>query len=85
MRDALDLAAELTSLIRASPKHSELFQSLKDELAPGTPRLKPLWPTRWTVRTAALDGMIKNYSVICSELEQVLNLMVSLPGKRQVC
>jgi len=60
VRDALDLAAELTSLIRALPKCSALFQGLNDELAPGTPGLKPLCPTRRTVRTAALDGIIKN-------------------------
>ena len=82
VRDALDLAAELASLIRASPKRSALFQSLKDELAPGTPGLKPLCPTRWTVRTAALDGIIKNYSVICSELEQVSSESYGQPASK---
>ena len=71
VRDALDLTTELASLICASPKRLALFQKLKHELALGTPGLKPLCPTRWTVRTGALDTVIKNYAVICTELEQI--------------
>ena len=55
----------MASLIRASPKRLALFQKLKHELAVGTPGLKPFCPTRWTVRTGALDA------VICTELEQI--------------
>ena len=69
IRDALDLTSELNSLIRASPKHLGLFHQLKNELGYSTPGLKPLCPTRWTMRSAALDAVIKNYAVICSELE----------------
>ena len=43
---------------------------LKHELAVGTPGLKPLCPTRWTVCTGALDAVIKNFAVICTEMEQ---------------
>ncbi len=82
VRDAMDLSAELASLIRASPKRLALFQRLKDELAPGTPGLKPLCPTRWTVRTGALDAIIKNYTVICSELEQVNSEMYGEPARK---
>lgn len=71
IRDALDLTSELNSLIRASPKRLALFHQLKNDLSYNTPGLKPLCPTRWTVRTAALDAVIKNYAVICSELEQI--------------
>ena len=71
IRDALDLTSELNSLVRASPKHLALFYQLKNDLSYNTPGLKLLCPTRWTVHTAALDAIIKNYEVICSELEQV--------------
>lgn len=71
VRDALDLCSDLSNLVRASPKRLALFYSLRDQLAPGAPSLKPLCPTRWTVRTGALDAVLKNYSVICRELEQI--------------
>ena len=71
IRDALNLTSELNSLVRASPKHLALFYQLKNDLSYNTPGLKLLCPTRWTVHTAALDAVIKNYEVICSELEQV--------------
>ena len=71
VRDALDVASELASLIRASPKRVALFTRLKDELAPSAPGLKPLCPTRWTVRTQAFDAILKNYTVICKALDEI--------------
>ena len=62
---------ELASLIRASPKRLALFTRLKDELAPSAPGLKPLCPTRWTVRTQAFDAILKNYTVICKALDEI--------------
>ena len=53
----LYLAGELSNLIRASPKRLAL--TIQDELAPAAPGLKPLCPTRWTVRTAAIDAVLK--------------------------
>lgn len=71
VRDALSLATELASIIRASPKRLALFKNLKKEMALDTPGIKPLCPTRWTVRTGALDSIIKNYVVVCAELEKI--------------
>ena len=33
--------------------------------------VKPLCPTRWTVRTEALNAVIKQYSVIMETMEEV--------------
>ena len=55
IRDALDLVMEVSQLIRYSPKRSTLFASMQSQLTPGAPSLKPLCPTHWTVRTAALN------------------------------
>ena len=82
IRDALDLTSELNSLIRASPKRLGLFHQLKNELSYSTPGLKPLCPTRWTVRTGALDAVIKNYAVICSELEQISKDSCGEPSRK---
>ena len=62
---ALDLVMELSKLIRYSPKRSTLFSALQTQLSPGSATLKPLCPTRWTVRTAAISAVLCNYSVLC--------------------
>ena len=71
VRDALDLVMELAQLIRFSPKRSSLFESLKAQLSPGSPSLKPLCPTRWTVRTAAINSVLENYKLLCETLAEV--------------
>ena len=71
IRDALDLVMEVSQLIRYSPKRSHLFKSLQSQLSPSAPGLKPLCPTRWTVRTGAIDSIIVNYGVLCDCLTEV--------------
>ena len=53
------------------PNDLPLFNTLKDELAPGNPTVKPLCPTRWTVRTPAISAVIKNYFVLLQEMETI--------------
>ena len=62
---------ELSQLIRYSPKRSTLFQNLQSQLSPQSPSLKPLCPTRWTVRTAAISSVIENYAVLCEALAEI--------------
>ena len=50
MRDALDTTFEISKLVKYSPKRDRRFEKLKQELAPDTPGLTVLCPTRWTVR-----------------------------------
>ena len=71
VRDALDLVMELSQLIRYSPKWSALFETLQGQLSPGSPSLKPLCPTRWTIRTAAINSVIINYAVLCEALVEI--------------
>ena len=59
IREALSLTSELSNVIRASPKRLALFERVQKEMAPGSPRLKPLCPTRWTVRTEAINALLK--------------------------
>ena len=71
VRDALSITTEISSIIRSLPKRWAQFRHLQDELNPGTPGLKPLCPTRWTVRTESLHAVIKNYSLIIKELDVI--------------
>ena len=64
MRDALDTTLIISQLIKYSPKRDTHFEVLKRELAPDTPGLRVLCPTRWTVRAQSLETVLKNYTVL---------------------
>ena len=61
-RDALDLVMEIGQLIKLSPKRDHLFGEKQHENDPDEPGLKPLFPTRWTVRTSAVDSVEELHS-----------------------
>ena len=64
VRNALTICMELSQLILYSPKRTQVFQQCKLELAIGGGGLKPLCPTRWTVCTAAISAVLKNFIAI---------------------
>ena len=59
IRDALGVATELTTLIHASPNRPAQFRHLREQLSPGSPGLKPLCLTRWSVCTGSIDAILK--------------------------
>ena len=65
IKEALDITMELGKFIDLSPKRSQLMSTLKAQLSPEcqTPSIKMLCPTRWTVRTKALEAIIKSYKI----------------------
>ena len=71
VREALDVVKGISDLIRHSPKRSALLDSLKAQVIASTPSLKPLCPTRWTVRTSAFNAVLSNYSILLEALENI--------------
>ena len=72
LRDAIQLVREIVQLINCSPKRRHLFtEYLLAESDKPSGGLKPLCPTRWTVRAAAMEAVIMQYSVIMETLEDV--------------
>ena len=61
LKDALDTAFEILKSIKYSSQREACFGRIKFELAPDTPGVRALCPTRWTVRADALRG---NYEVL---------------------
>ena len=64
MQEALDITAEITKLVKLSPRRGTIFQRLKDELAPLDPGIRVLCPTRWTVKAEALKSIVDNFEVL---------------------
>ena len=60
----MDTTYELCKLIKYSPKCNAVFHKLKAELQPGTPGVRVLCPTCWTVRADALRSVLDNYTVL---------------------
>lgn len=77
IRNCMDFISQLTQLIKLSPKKLNLFESVRkqvvinDSEATLSPSLRPLCPTRWTVRHSAIDSILKNYQSLKSTLEAV--------------
>ena len=71
LRDAIDIVWEIVKLINYSPKRKHLFSEMLIESDGPHCGIKPLCPTRWTVKTEAIDAVIKQYAVIIETMEEV--------------
>lgn len=64
MKSALETTHEITKLVKYSPRREGIFRDLKGEMSPGSPGIRVLCPTRWTVRADSMQTIIQNYSVL---------------------
>lgn len=64
LQDTLDTTFEVSNLVRFSPKCGAQFEKLIADLAPDSPELCVLCPTRWTVRATSLKSVLDNYTVL---------------------
>lgn len=64
IKDALDVAFEVSKLVKFSPKRTAELEKLKEELALDSPGVHDLCPTRWAVRAASLKSMLSNYAAL---------------------
>jgi len=78
IRDALDVTREMINFIRCSPKCSHIFDEIKQVVPPtdtdlsvSETSLRPLCPTRWTVRTASLSSVVVNYGRLLQTLHDI--------------
>lgn len=69
IHNTLEFVMGVAQLIRYSPKRSSLFDTLRSQVSYDTPTLKPLCPTRWTVRTGAINAILTNYEMLMEALE----------------
>ena len=75
MKKALEMMHEITKLVKYSPRRENLFHSIKGEMAPGTPGVRTLCPTRWTVRADSMQSIIQNYTVLQELWEQAADIV----------
>ena len=67
-RDALDIAFEITRLIKFSPKRNAAFDQIKlsseDDGYSSPIGIRTFCHTRWTVRGGAIENIVVNYSTL---------------------
>ena len=64
LRDALDAVKQIVRLIKNSPKRAHLLAEKLAQSEVSGITLKPLCPTRWTVRTGAIGAVLTDYTVM---------------------
>lgn len=78
LSQAMDVAKEIVTLIKFSPKRECLLQQLKENLETededtSSRGIIGLCPTRWTVRASFLRGILENYAVLMEEWDVCLS------------
>ena len=80
IRDIIDLVKELNTVVRASAKRHALFEKIRHELLTDEENypalasslsLRPLCPTRWTVRAKSLASVADNYDAVLATLDAI--------------
>ena len=72
INNALSITHEITKLIKKSPQREARFLHLKETLAPSTPGVRVLCPTRWTIRAESLQSVIDNYTALLETWQESL-------------
>ena len=71
LRDALDAVKQIARLIKNSPKRAHLLAEKLAQSEMSGVTLKPLCPTRWTIRTGAIGAVLTDYTVLMETLQEV--------------
>ena len=73
LQDSLDVSKEISLLIKESPRSDAIFQSIKDRLGnTGSPGIRVLCPTRWTVKAESLNCIVRNFNILLEVWEEAL-------------
>ena len=64
MKTSLETTHEITKLVKYSPRRQNLFDDIKEEMAPDDPGIRVLCPTKWSVRADSMKSIICNYEVL---------------------
>ena len=92
LSDVMDTTAEISVLLKFSPKHEKLLENLKEQLKDSEQstrnKITKLSTTRWTVRASALLRIIENYSYIMELWNECLvneNLTTEIKSRVNGC
>ena len=73
MRDFLDLLQDMTNFIRGSAKRCATLKKIAEELKCSQKHIRPLCPTRFTVKYKAINGFLNQLPALVNALENIEN------------
>ena len=84
LKDALDITYEVTKLIKMSPRRESIIQRLKQTMAPDSPGMRLLCPTRWTVKADSLKSVLDNYETLMETWNESVEVLKDTEMKARV-
>ena len=69
--DCLSMVHELAIFFKNSPNRSRILQDVSSDMVASDASLKPLCPTRWSVRAKSISSVLKNYAVVLESLSKI--------------
>jgi hypothetical protein len=68
----LDIIQELSNVVKYSSKCNALLETIKQDLDCNIATLKPLCPTRWTVKAKSFESVLLNYEPLLELLHSIM-------------
>jgi len=84
LRDALETTHEITKLVKLSPRRDAIFHEIQQTVAPGSPGVRLLCPTRWTVRADDLKSVLDNYVVLQETWDEAVEAVKDTESKARI-
>ncbi len=88
MKASLEIASEITKLIKLSPRRDAIFKELKSEhdlmTESKSPAICLLCPTRWTVRADSMLSILKNYQVLLDTWDEAVDVVRDVETKSRI-
>ncbi len=70
---AINITKDIVNFVRRSPKRLNIAEKLSHDLSVSSSQLKPLCPTRWTVRASSMNSLLTNYQLVKSVMQEVVD------------
>ncbi|CAF3882931.1 unnamed protein product [Rotaria sp. Silwood1] len=70
---AINITKDIVNFVRRSPKRLNIAEKLSYDLSISSSQLKPLCPTRWTVRASSMNSLLTNYQLVKSVMQEVVD------------
>ncbi|CAF3500966.1 unnamed protein product [Adineta steineri] len=70
---AINVTKDIVNFVRRSPKRLNIAEKLSYDLSIKSSQLKPLCPTRWTVRASSMNSLLTNYQLVKSVMQEVVD------------
>ena len=86
IKDTLDIATEITNLIKESPRRQAIFHRIKSskDLEKSSPGIRVLYPTRWTVKADTLRSIIDNFETLLDVWEESLEYVRAVEMRSRI-